>query len=188
MYATTPPRRWTVQEVYDLPADGNRYEVVHGELLVTPSPAWNHQTVVLRLTYRLLDYLKPLGLEDTLVLGPGDYFYGEEVYVQPDLFVVPADTPRGDWRNIRRLLLVVEVVSPSSARGDREVKRRAYQEAGAETYWVVDPRRSVVEVWHPGDEAPLVATDELTWRIAAEAPELRLSVRHLFERLPSSDE
>ncbi len=186
MYATSPTRRWTVEEVYNLPADGNRYEVVHGELLVTPSPMPPHQRVVTRLAHALGTYLEPLGLFDTFYSGPVDFFHETEVYVQPDLVVAVPGEVGSDWRTMRHLRLVVEVLSPSSARGDGLVKRKAYQEAGVETYWIADPDHKVVEVWHPGDELAEIVADTLVWRVTPDAPELRMAVPGLFANLPGS--
>jgi Uma2 family endonuclease len=132
----------------------------------------------------VMGYLQSCGCPDAFLPGPIDYFYGAEVYVQPDMAVVWPEEITGDYRALRRLRLVVEVVSPSSARGDRLVKRAAYQEAGAETYWVVDPDRAVVEVWHPGDEIAEIATRELAWRVTPEAPELRVDLAAMFAPLP----
>ena len=184
MPSTPVTRRYTVEEVYRLPADGNRYEVVDGELLVTPSPRTRHQAVIARLFAALHGYLEPLGLADTLFMGPADYFSGTDVYVQPDVLVCLPEEISADWRTVRHLRLVAEVISPASARGDRLVKRPAYQRAGVETYWVVDADRLAVEVWHPGDELPDIATRELTWRVTPEAPELRLDLSRLLSRLP----
>ncbi len=184
MPVTSQQRRWTVEEVYNLPPDGNRYEVVHGELLVTPSPLPRHQRVVTRLAHALSTYLEPLGLFDTFFVGPVDFFHETEVYVQPDLVVAVPGEVGADWRTMRHLRLVVEVLSPSSVRGDRLVKRKAYQEAGAETYWIADPDRAVVEVWHPGDELAEIVAQTLVWRITPEVPELLIAVPELFANLP----
>ena len=137
-----------MDEVLSWPPDGNRYEVVHGELLVTPAPAWRHQYVVTDLVTALGQYLSEFQVIGRVFVGPVDFFHGTEVYVQPDLVVARSEEITSDYRTMRHLLLAVEVVSPSSRRGDRLVKRRAYQDAGVETYWVVDPDRGVVEVWH----------------------------------------
>jgi len=85
MPATPETRRYTVDEVYAWPNDGNRYEVVHGELLVTPAPRAVHQGVVGRLFFRLAEYLKAVGLEHTLFPGPADIFWGDDIWVQPDM-------------------------------------------------------------------------------------------------------
>ncbi len=184
MHATSPPRRWTVEEVYNLPSDGNRYEVVYGELLVTPSPAMRHQAVLTPILAALSAYLEPLGLLRSLLVGPVDYFHRHDVYVQPDLVVAVPEELTGDYHAMHHLRLAVEVVSPSSVRGDRLVKRPAYQAAGVETYWVVDPDRAVVEVWHPGDEQAEITARELVWRVTPDAPELRLDLAAVFAPLP----
>jgi Uma2 family endonuclease len=184
MPATPTARRYTVEEVLAFPPDRNRYEVVHGELLVTPSPAPLHQVVRGRITTALVKYLDGMGMANAFLPGPVDYFHGSDVYVQPDLVVVWPEEITANYRTMRRLRLVVEVISPSSARGDRLVKRGAYQDAGAETYWVVDPDHAVVEVWHPGDEVPELAARELTWRVTPESAPLILDLSELFARLP----
>ena len=67
-------------------------------------------------------------------------------------------------------LLAVEVLSPSTARADRTVKRRLYQRAGVPEYWIVDLEARLVERWRPADERPEVLTDTLTWRPVSPAP------------------
>lgn len=178
-------RRYSVAEVLEFPADGNRYEVVEGELLVTPAPAWAHQLLVTRLMACLTKYLEPQGLADTLLSSPADITWGKdpreaEDLVQPDLFVVRRGTPTGSWRDIGYLELAVEIVSPSSTRADRVVKRRTYQRHGVATYWVVDPDAQLVEVWRPQDERPAIVTDVLTWKLAPGTPELRIPLADLF--------
>jgi Uma2 family endonuclease len=179
-----PARRYTVDEVLAWAPDGNRYEVVHGELLVTPSPLLPHQLVLTRIFSALSRYLEQVGMPDALLPGPVDYFHGGDVYVQPDLVVAHPEEYTRDYRTMRHLRLAVEIVSPSSARGDRLVKRRAYQDAGVETYWVVDPDAAVVEVWHPSDDIAQIATRELVWRVTPEAAELRIELAGLFAGLP----
>jgi Uma2 family endonuclease len=184
MSTPTAVRRYTVEEVNAFHDDGNRYEVVHGELLVTPAPRSVHQAVVAQFLFRLEHYLAPLGLERTLFPGPADIFWGDDVWVQPDLLVAAPEEVTTDWRTFKTLRLVVEVLSPSSARGDRLVKRRAYQENGVATYWVVDAARRVVEVWHPGDEVSELETDELRWRVSADAPECTVPLGEVWAALP----
>jgi Uma2 family endonuclease len=184
MSIPTAVRRYTVEEVYAFPDDGNRYEVVHGELLVTPAPRLVHQGVVTRLVARLAEYLRPLDLERSLFVGPADIFWGDDIWVQPDLLVVTPEQITTDWRTCKALWLVVEVLSPSSARADRVVKRRACQENAVATYWVVDAERRVVEVWHPGDDVPELVTDELRWRVRPDAPECTIPLGGVWAALP----
>lgn len=120
-------RRYTVDEVLAFPDDGNRYELVDGELLVTPAPAQPHEIVLIRLSAQVYQYLDPLADGAQVFFSRGDVIWGPEEYVQPDLFVVPRNEVTGNWRDCQHLLLAVEVVSPSSARGDRFKKRSLYQ-------------------------------------------------------------
>jgi Uma2 family endonuclease len=184
MSIPTAVRRYTVDEVYAFPEDGNRYEVVHGELLVTPAPWLAHQAVVREFLLRLARYLETLGLERSLFPGPADIFWGDDVWVQPDLLVVAPEEITTDWRTCKTLRLIVEVLSPSSARADRLVKRRAYLENAVATYWVVDAERRVVEVWHPGDEVPELVTDQLRWRVSPDAPECAIPLGEVWAALP----
>src|SRR5439155_9529867 len=141
------PVYYTAEMVRSLPDDGNRYETVHGELLVTPAPRVWHQVVVERLRDALGNYLARHP-EGQLLAAPADISWTSDVLVQPDLFVVPiAEVRTLDWARLRHLDLVVEVLSPTTARADRFTKRRLYQEVGIPDYWIVDAHGKVVEIW-----------------------------------------
>lgn len=165
------PAYWTAEMVRALPDDGRRYEVVYGELLVTPAPRLWHQELVGRLFVRLSRYLEahPVG---HLLVSPADISWDEGTLVQPDLFVADHREVRTlDWSAVRTLKFVAEVLSPSTSRHDRFTKRRRYQEAGVGIYWVLDPDRQLVEVWTPDDLLPLIEHVRATWHPdGAEAP------------------
>jgi Uma2 family endonuclease len=154
---------YTADMVRAFPDDGNRYEVVYGELLVTPSPRPWHEIIQVRLLAALDRYLEEQRIG--VVLGSrGDISWGPDVLVSPDVFVVPLEQARPlDWSKMQDLLLVTEVLSPSSARHDRFVKRRPYQEAGVPVYWIVDGDERRVEVWTPTDKFPVFETERLVW-------------------------
>jgi Uma2 family endonuclease len=175
-------RRWTAAEVQALPADGNRYEVVDGELLVTASPRATHQIVIGRLHLALGIYLTGLGRQNTLFLGPADISWDELNLVQPDLLVVHPAELSGSWTTFRSLLLAVEVLSPSSNRHDRITKRGLYQRQRVLTYWIVDPDGRFVEVWHPDDQRPEIVADTLRWQVEGATP-LEIDVGALTEPL-----
>lgn len=177
-------RRYTVDEVLAFPSDRNRYELVDGELLVTPAPAPKHQIVVKRLCARTEAYLSDYPRVAELFVSPAEVIWDGEKLVQPDLFVIPAAEVSRTWETAQTLLLAVEVVSPASARGDRLVKRPLYQRQGVATYWIVDPDARLVEVWHPDAARPEIVTDALRWRVAPEAGELVIDLEKLFENLP----
>ena len=174
------PIYYTADQVRALPEDGNRYEVVHGEILVTPAPRLLHQEVVRRLLIALSRYLEaePAG---HALLAPADISWGPDTLVQPDVFVVPLEQARTlDWSRIEDLLLVAEVLSPSSARADRFTKRIEYQRRRVPVYWIVDPDERRVEVWAPDDTAPRFERDRLVWHPAGARRPFELDLQALF--------
>lgn len=176
--------RYTVQDVLRFPDDGKRYELIRGELLVSPAPAPRHQAVVVRLLRLLSDYLRRLERDGTLFTAPADISWDDETLVQPDLLIVPRGEVTNDWSTYKTLLLAVEILSPTSGRADRVLKRRLYQEHKVVTYWIVDHDAGIVEVWHPDDARPGVVADTLTWRLEPEDPELVIDLDALFGDLP----
>jgi Uma2 family endonuclease len=174
------PVYYTADMVRALPEDGNRYEVVYGELLVTPAPRLWHQKVVGRLVVALDTYLQQ-ELVGEVVMAPADISWGRHVLVQPDVFVVPREEARTlNWAEIRTLLLAAEVLSPSSQRADRFTKRRLYQERSVGTYWVVDGDERVVEVWTPQTELPAIERERLSWHPAGAGRPFTLEFAELF--------
>lgn len=174
------PVYYTADMVRALPDDGNRYEVVYGELLVTPAPRLWHQKLVGRLQATLEAYLQlePVG-EAFAALA--DISWGRHVLVQPDVFVVPREEARTlEWAAIRTVHLAAEVLSPSSHRADRFTKRRLYQERRIPVYWVVDGDERLVEVWTPDAESPTVERELVTWQAAGASRPFTLDLRELF--------
>lgn len=172
---------WTAEMALALPEDGNRYEVLDGELVVNPAPSWQHQRVIERLFPLLDGYVRSHALGWTK-LSPADLILAPRRLVQPDLFVVPAG-PKGEpksWREVTRLLLAVEVVSPSSARIDRVRKRAMYQEYGVGEYWIADLNAQLIERWRPEDVRPEIVSEELLWQPNPEIPPLELELHALF--------
>lgn len=154
---------FTAEMVRALPDDGKRYEVVHGELLVTPAPRPLHQRIQMRLMARLAAYLAahPVG---ELFAAPADISWGRDSLVQPDLFVVRQDEADTlDWARMKHLLLAIEVMSPASMRADRFSKRRLYQQARVPCYWIVNGEERHVEVWTPEAIFPIIERTQLDW-------------------------
>jgi len=177
--------RWTAEMVRALPDDRNRYEVIDGELLVTPAPSAPHQRAVSLLLFRLMTYLQGQTWAEVLT-SPADISFHEDMLVQPDLFVVPIgpDRRRGrHWTDIRALLLAIEVLSPSTARADRQAKRRLYQREAVGEYWIVDLDARVVERWRPADERPEIVSGMLTWRPEAAAAPFELDLVEFFDEI-----
>jgi Uma2 family endonuclease len=103
------------------------------------------------------------------------------VLVQPDVFVADVEQARTlSWTSLQTLHLVAEVLSPSTARADRFIKRLRYREAGVPLYWVIDGEERLVEIWTPGDDFPQVERDRLVWHPAEAAEAFELALRELF--------
>ena len=158
-------RHYTAADLASMPDDGLRYEIVRGELLVTPAPGWRHQRVLVRL-FRVLDeYLMAHGLEQ-LYWSPADISLDTQTVVQPDLFVAEFGVGgrTTQWSDLKALHLAIEGVSPSSATFDRGTKRTRYQEAGIPEYWVVDDESRQIEAWTPEARFAAVQRERLVWR------------------------
>ena len=177
------PVYYTAQMVRALPEDGNRYETVHGELLVTPAPRVLHQIVLVRLSQALGHYLERNRVGQ-LLHSPADISWGADILVQPDLFVAPWDEVRTlTWERIQRLLLVIEILSPTTTRADRFTKRRLYQEVRIPAYWIVDADAHLVEVWTPDDALPHVERERVAWAPSGAGEPFVLSLAELFQPL-----
>jgi Uma2 family endonuclease len=126
---------FTVHDLEGMPDDGRRYELIDGELLVSPAPGLRHQTVGLRL-YRLLDDACP----DDLYVVAAPFAVQTDVSneVQPDVLVARFDELT-DKNLPTAPVLAVEVLSPSGRLIDLNLKRAAYQRMGTPSYWVLDP-------------------------------------------------
>ena len=181
---TAATTRWTAEMVRALPDDGNRYEVIDGELFVTPGPSWQHQTASRWLFLRLHAYLAAHTLGEA-IYAPADVEFSEERMVEPDLFVVPLVAGRAprSWAEAGRLLLAVEILSPSTARLDRQVKRRLYQRQGVPEYWIVDVDARLVERWRPADDRPEILAERLTWQPDVAHPALEIDLDAYFAHL-----
>ena len=178
MHMATELKRWTLEELHSLPDDGNKYELIHGELFVTPPPADEHETILARLT-RLLDryvHANELGH----VYHPRSVFRFEGSEVEPDLMVRQEARGIGnEWETAPKPILIVEVLSPSTRRRDREQKKVFYTEARVAEYWLVDPEAKAITVVRPGEENRVVDTT-LTWHPAGVLEPLTLRVVEVF--------
>lgn len=159
MSLTSKPPRWTAALVRAFPEDGNRYEVIGGELLVTPSPRREHQRAVLELAAELRSWLKGEDVGEVSV-SPADLELEPDDLLQPDVFVSPVGKA---WTDVRSLSLAVEVLSPSTRGQDRGRKRHFFSRVGVPEYWIVDCDQRCVERWRPGAAAPEILVESLEW-------------------------
>jgi Uma2 family endonuclease len=156
MADATKPERWTYAKYRTLPDDRNRYEIIRGELIVSPAPKSKHQTVVWNLTMLLGKFLGDHGL-GVGRSAPMDVVLADDSVVQPDLLVVRKERLEiiGEDGLTAAPDLVVEVLSESSRKRDHAAKRHLYAEYGVREYWLVDPDVERIEI-HVLEGADLV--------------------------------
>ena len=175
--AATNTKVWTLEEVHSLPDDGNKYELVRGELFVTPPPTDYHETISARLT-RLLDpFVAANGLG--LVYRPRAVMRFEGSEVEPDLMVRQAHPkPEKNWDRAPIPRLIVEIISDSTRRRDYNQKKSLYQDAGVE-YWIVDAERCTVTIVRAG-EPDRVEREAIRWTPLASRSALILGISDIF--------
>jgi Uma2 family endonuclease len=133
-------RPYTAEDLLGMPEDGKCYEVIGGELVVSPSPTERHQRVLMELLFHFQQFVREAGL-GAVYAAPLDVQLGLYDVVQPDLVVVLKEhRDRIQSDGIHGAPdIVVEVISPGSRGTDRVRKSAVYAEAGVKEYWLVDP-------------------------------------------------
>lgn len=178
-------RRWTAAAVRQLmerqPGHWPRYELIDGELLVSPSPRLRHDRALMWLLEQLMSYVRSERL-GRMGISPADISLEPESIVQPDLFVIPADqdAKAREWSDITSLPLVIEILSPSTARHDRGKKRMYYRRNGVSEYWIVDLDSRQAERWQPNEQRPEVVRDRLVWQPGGATAPLTLELAELW--------
>jgi Uma2 family endonuclease len=178
MAMATATKKWTLEELHSLPDDGNKYELVRGELFVTPPPTDFHETISAKLTRILDPYVATHGLGYVYRPRAVMRFTGSEV--EPDLMVRQPQADRdADWDRAPLPALIVEIFSGTTRRRDQHQKRELYLSAGVPEYWMVDPERRVVTVVRPG-RPDLECTETYDWSPPGASAPLILEVAPLF--------
>ena len=140
-------KHYTWDDYVQLPDDGKRYEIIDGELSVTAAPAFGHQYTALKLCL-LLSKWSDERARGQVAFAPVDVVLAPDTVVQPDLIWISKE-------RIREIIgervtgipdLVVEILSPSTARRDRHKKSEIYARFDAREYWLVDPKDQSVEI------------------------------------------
>lgn len=151
-----PAFKFTYEDYRTAPPD-KRYELLNGDLAMTPAPDLEHQRVQLRLGRRLAQFIEEQALGE-LFIAPCDVVLSDTDVVQPDLLFVAREREHllsgGD--NIRGAPdLVIEILSPATADRDRGYKRALYARHGVAEYWLVDPAARTI--WIHGRRDGLLA-------------------------------
>ena len=175
---------WTVDLLDALPDDGQRYEIIDGELFVTPEPSEVHQLVVGEFLLRLRSYLRPSSVARA-IHSPADVRRGDRTRnrVQPDVFAVRLrDGKRPSYPyTLGDLILAIEIASPSNPVYDYHVKRTLYLSSGVPEYWIVNTDARLLSRWRsikdPGEEF----SRAIAWHPEGMPTALTIDLPTLFE-------
>ena len=183
MVATLRPL--TYDDLLAMPDDGQRYEIIGGELFANSPPTWGHQRVIGRLYGVLRDYTRLTGGQVTF--APFGVLLGPHDAVEPDLIFLSASRPRVPSTDNTIDFppdLAVEVISPSSRRKDRVAKMALYARAGVPEYWTADPMEREFIMNHlQGKQYVQVAPDADGWFSSPTLSGLRVSPEDIFAEL-----
>lgn len=144
----------TIDEYGELPNDGKRYQILDGELDVTPAPNIMHQRISNRLGWALVAAMQKTD-QGEIFYAPTDVVLDRHNIVQPDLvFVRKEHADIVGPANIRGVPdLIIEILSPSTRRTDVLVKSELYARFGVPMYWIVDPDLDRIELYELVDRA-----------------------------------
>jgi Uma2 family endonuclease len=136
----------TYQDYEQLP-EGAPYQLIDGELVMSPSPIFYHQRIVLELSTQLNTFVKKNGL-GAVVTAPMDVYLADTEIYQPDIIFISNERKHIIEERIKGAPdLIVEVLSPSNAYYDLIHKKNVYETKGVREYWIVDPQEKSIEVF-----------------------------------------
>jgi len=183
--------QWTVAEVRAMQDEERiwpRFELIDGELIVTPAQIGVHERAVAELRDLLEPYVRAqhVGMVE---VSPADIELEAGSLVQPDVFVTPLVDGHAPikWPETQ-LLLAAEVTCAPSAHVDRVTKRRFYTRVGVAEYWVVDLEAYVIERNVGAETRPEIHDDTLSWHPAKADGPLVIDIRSYFERIYRRDD
>ncbi len=138
--------RFTYEDLQHLPED-KRYEIIEGELFMTPSPVPYHQLIVGHLFRFLDEHVRKNGMGEVF-LAPCDIVFTAEDVLEPDIFYISKDRLSiiGEKYITEAPDLAVEVLSSGTAHRDQVLKARVYARHGVKEYWIASPEAKTVDV------------------------------------------
>ena len=139
-----PPR--TLREVYDALPEGTLAQFVDGQLVMSPGYSFNHQILLNKINLLLLQYVETHNWGEVIV-GPFDVHLDKQNVFQPDIIFIKKEQLAQIQKDGLHgaPVLVIELLSPGTARYDLNQKKVAYERSGVREYWIVDPDTKAVQ-------------------------------------------
>ncbi len=179
--------RITANDYYQLPAYAQHdlIQLIDGEVIIGMPPVLKHQAIVGEILFLLLTIARRLG--GKAYTSPIEVYFDEYNVFEPDVLYIAPDNLDIAQKDEKRIVgapnLVVEVLSPSTAKFDRQQKYHAYEQHGVNAYWIVDPVHETVEVWTLNESGQFVrqgayGTDDT---FASVALDTEVNVKAIFD-------
>ena len=140
---------YTTEDIYSLP-DGQRAELIDGQIYYMSPPNRKHQKLVNRLSQQITNYIDSKQGLCEVYPAPFAVFLNEDdtTYVEPDISVICDTSKLNDRGCIGTPDWIIEIVSPSSKQMDYFIKLMKYRNAGVREYWIVDPLKNRIMVYN----------------------------------------
>ena len=179
-----PKKIYSYQDYLELPDDRNRYEIIEGELIMSPAPFTNHQRIVRKVIFALLKFIEE-EQSGELFFAPTDVVLNNSNVVQPDiLFILNENSKIIAEKHIKGVPdLIIEITSPATGYYDFSGKKDLYEKFGVQEYWIVDPMKHRVEIYyHSGQKFELSQRLEKEGQITSHVLKgLQINLKNIFE-------
>ncbi|HEX9973495.1 MAG TPA: Uma2 family endonuclease [bacterium] len=179
-----PKKVYSYQDYFELPDDGNKYEIIEGELIMSPAPFTMHQRIVRKIIFALLKFIEE---EQTgeLFFAPTDVVLSNSNVIQPDiLFILNENLNIITEKNIKGVPdLIIEIISPATGYYDLSGKKDLYEKFGVREYWIIDPMKQRVDIYyHSGKKFELSQRLEKEGQITSHVLKgLQINLKKIFE-------
>lgn len=142
-------------EYFELPEyqDRDFIQLIDGQVITPMPPTLNHQAIVGNVFFLFKTIVKKLG--GLAFVAPAEVWLDDDNVYEPDVIYISSGNISIAQKDAMRVKgapdLVVEVLSPSTARYDRQEKYQAYEKHGVREYWIIDPLHETIEIWNLGE-------------------------------------
>jgi len=179
-----PKKVYSYQDYFELPDDGNKYEIIEGELIMSPAPYTIHQDVMLNIAVDLVNFVRKTKI-GKIYVAPTDVVISDINVVQPDiLFITSEKLQIITAKNIKGVPdLIIEIISPATGYYDLSGKKDLYEKIGVSEYWIIDPMKQRVDIYyHSGKKFELSQRLEKEGQITSHVLKgLQINLKKIFE-------